>query len=406
MSDIAIEVVNVSKRFRLYRDRNQSLKATILRGKRASFEDFWALRDVSFEIPVGSTFGLIGENGSGKSTMLKCAANILTPNTGKIVHHGRIAALLELGSGFHPELSGRENVYLNGSILGLTRLEIDRAFDSIVDFSGIESFIDQPVKNYSSGMYVRLGFAIAIHIEPEILMVDEILAVGDAAFQRKCMEKFNQFRDEGRTVVMVSHAMGSLKEMCDHVAWLDHGKLVAEGEASAVTDQYIAATTQDRLETPATHENVDEYGTGEIVVERVDMVGSAGVETLKFRTGDPVTLKINFHAREPVDNVVFGLSIHTTGGVHVWSAQTSDRGPQLNRLSGKGIIELQIPELLLNPGVFDLWVNITNSTHHHEFHMIRGVKRFDVTPGDRHEGEGLVVMGSSYRVVLPEAGQR
>ena len=197
----AVTVDGLSKSFRLYRDRNQSLKGTLLRGGRAKYEDFWALRDVSFEVPQGSTFGLIGENGSGKSTLLKCVAKILVPDKGSVVARGRIAALLELGSGFHPELSGRENVYLNGSILGLSKRQLDGKFDEIVDFSGIEAFIDQPVKNYSSGMYVRLGFAVAINVDPAILIVDAVLAVSAQDLQRRLAQSLAQLRPSAHPVL-------------------------------------------------------------------------------------------------------------------------------------------------------------------------------------------------------------
>lgn len=238
MTNIAVSVENVSKKFRLYHERNQSLKSAIMRGRRSVHEDFWALRDVSFEVPEGSTFGLIGSNGSGKSTLLKCLAKIYYPDEGAITSNGKVAALLEVGSGFHPELSGRENIYLNGSILGMSRRSIDAKFDSIVDFSGVEEFIDQPVKNYSSGMYVRLGFSVAIHVDPEILIVDEVLAVGDAEFQAKCAQKFVDFRNEGRTVILVSHSMGMVKEMCDQVAWVNRGELVTAGAAATAIAAY------------------------------------------------------------------------------------------------------------------------------------------------------------------------
>lgn len=241
MSDIAINVADVSKRFRLYHERNQSLKSAIMRGRVSVHEDFWALRDVSFEIPTGSTFGLIGSNGSGKSTLLKCLARIYYPDKGNISTAGKVAALLEVGSGFHPELSGRENIFLNGSILGMSRKEVARKFDEIVDFSGVEQFIDQPVKNYSSGMYVRLGFSVAINVDPDILIVDEVLAVGDAEFQEKCRQKFADFKQAGKTVVLVSHAMGQVQDMCDHAAWLNKGELVAVGEAEPTIDAYLAS---------------------------------------------------------------------------------------------------------------------------------------------------------------------
>ncbi len=240
--DSAISINSVSKRFRIYHERNQTLKAAIMRGRRFIHEDFWALDDVSFDIPVGSTYALIGDNGSGKSTLLKCVAEILFPDTGTIARHGRMAALLEIGSGFHPELSGRENVFLNGSILGMSKKEIQSKFDSIVDFSGVERFIDQPVKNYSSGMYVRLGFSVAINVDPDILLVDEVLAVGDTSFQQKCAQKFRDFKAAGKTVVIVSHSMQTLLEMCDTATWLAHGAVQKTGPADRVIADYKKAT--------------------------------------------------------------------------------------------------------------------------------------------------------------------
>jgi ABC-2 type transport system ATP-binding protein len=238
MSDVAVRVDHVSKSFRLYRERNQTIKSAVMRGRTSVHEDFWALKDVNFEVPRGSTFGLIGSNGSGKSTLLKCLANIYFPNKGTITHFGRIAAMLEVGSGFHTELSGRENIFLNGSILGMSKKEITGKFDEIVEFSGVEQFIDQPVKNYSSGMYVRLGFAIAINVDPDILVVDEVLAVGDAEFQDKCFQKFRDFRKAGKTVILVSHSMDAVEEMCDQAAWLNHGELMAVGDADSTIKAY------------------------------------------------------------------------------------------------------------------------------------------------------------------------
>lgn len=393
----AVIVNDVSKRFRLYKDRNQSLKATVLRRGRASFEEFWALKDVSFEIPQGSTFGLIGENGSGKSTMLKCIANILTPDTGSITRNGRTAALLELGSGFHPELSGRENIYLNGSILGLSRKEIDSAFDSIVDFSGIEQFIDQPVKNYSSGMYVRLGFSIAIHIEPEILLVDEILAVGDAAFQRKCMEKFAQFRDEGRTVVLVSHAMGSMKDMCDHVAWLDHGTLVDTGRAANVVDEYVAETTLERAAEPVASLGGQQFEGSRARVTAVRLLGADGRERQKFGTGEPMTIRFDYTCSEELDHPVFGAAIDTLDGVRAWSHHTMDDGVDLGMLNGSGTYDIVFPALDLNPGVFTVDIAIVNKNRTREYFLARHALTFDVVPSDVREGDGIAVLGARFR---------
>ena len=256
MSDSAVSVRDLGKRFRLYHERNQSIKSAIMRRKVSSYEDFWALRDITFDVPQGSNFALIGSNGSGKSTLLKCLAKILWPDEGEITSRGRVASLLEVGSGFHPELSGRENIYLNGSILGMNRKEVARKFDDIVDFSEIGKFIDQPVKSYSSGMYVRLGFSVAIHVQPDVLVVDEILSVGDAAFQEKSKAKFTELHDEGKTVILVSHALGTVLEMCDQAAWIEKGTLRTVDTAESVANQYIA----DAFPMPdELHDNLDHH---------------------------------------------------------------------------------------------------------------------------------------------------
>ena len=235
-AEVTVEANHVSKKFKLVHERNQSIKAAIMRGRRTISEDFWALRDVSFQVHRGETFGLIGENGSGKSTMLKCLTRILRPNEGSVRVEGKVSALLELGAGFHPELSGRENVFLNGAILGLSQKELHGRFDEIVDFAGIEQFIDEPVKNYSSGMYVRLGFSVAINVDPDVLFVDEVLAVGDEAFQRKCNEKFAELRRAGKTIVLVSHGLSGVQNLCDRVAWFSHGQLMQVGRPREVIE--------------------------------------------------------------------------------------------------------------------------------------------------------------------------
>ena len=238
MSDWAVRVSDVSKKFRLYHERNQTLKSAILRGRASKHEDFWALQNVSFDVLEGHTHGLIGSNGSGKSTLLKCLAKIYWPTSGSIEYRGRMASLLEVGSGFHLELSGRENIYLNGSILGMSKKEIDGKFDEIVDFSGVEQFLDQPVKNYSSGMYVRLGFSIAINVDPDILIVDEVLSVGDEGFQRKSFDKFLEFKKRGKTIIMVTHTMPVVEEICDAVTWIEKGTMMATGKAAQVVKEY------------------------------------------------------------------------------------------------------------------------------------------------------------------------
>ncbi len=270
----AIEVTEVSKRFRLVHERNSTLKATVFRGfKRTVHEDLWALEDIGFEVPKGTTFGIVGHNGSGKSTLLKCMASIYRPDHGSIRIDGRMSALLELGAGFHPELSGRENVYLNGSILGLSQRQVASRFDEIVAFSGLERFIDSPVKNYSSGMFVRLGFAVAINVEPEVLLVDEVLAVGDESFQQKCLERFADLRREGNTIVVVTHSLETVRNLCDLAVWLDHGHLMLDGLSGEVADAYLDSVQEERRAEHGAVEAV--HAPGEAITE-VAVLGRDG----------------------------------------------------------------------------------------------------------------------------------
>ena len=234
----AIEVRSVSKHFRLYHEQFTSLKERMLHWGKVPYEDFWALRDIELEIGEGQTFGLLGHNGSGKSTLLKCTAGIVQPTSGEIMTRGRVAALLELGAGFQPAMSGRENIYLNASLLGMSRKYVDRRFDDIVAFAELEQFIDNQVKYYSSGMYVRLGFAVAVHMDPDILIVDEVLAVGDELFQRKCFDRVRQFQREGRTIVVVTHSPDLVRQVCDRAAVLDHGHLVGLGSPAEAVRSY------------------------------------------------------------------------------------------------------------------------------------------------------------------------
>ena len=241
----AVELAHVSKRFARRTERRNSLKERIVRGRAKRGEDFWAVRDVSLEIPKGSVFGLIGHNGSGKSTLLKTIGGIYRPTEGTVRTQGRVAALIELGAGFHPEMTGRENIRLNGTILGLSKKEIDAVTDEIVEFSGLGDFVNDPVKHYSSGMYVRLGFSVAVHMKPDILITDEVLAVGDEEFQRKCFDHLATLRKRGCTIVIVSHGLGQLEGLCDEIAWLEHGVLQRDGDPSEVIAAYLARVNAD-----------------------------------------------------------------------------------------------------------------------------------------------------------------
>jgi ABC-type polysaccharide/polyol phosphate transport system ATPase subunit len=396
MSDAAVTVDGVSKKFRLYHERNQSLKAAVMRHGRAAYDDYWALRDVSFEIPTGSTFGLIGENGSGKSTLLKCIARILLPDAGSVRSVGSVAALLELGSGFHPELSGRENVYLNGSILGLSKRDIDARYDAIVDFAGIGEFIDQPVKNYSSGMYVRLGFSVAINVDPDILLVDEVLAVGDTAFQEKCMEKVAELRRSGKTVVVVSHAMGSLRQLCDQAAWLEKGKLIRVGKANEVVDSYVDTGHVEREVLTTTTGTGSRWGTGEARLEKVELLDSGGRPTTRVRTGDAVTFRLHYQADEPVERPVFGLALENLEGVYVWAHNSRDGDLVPDKIDGRGHVDLAVPRLMLQEGTFDLLASIVDYTITRTYDFLRHCYRFTVVAGTPRESGGIVALGGDW----------
>ncbi|MDQ4089435.1 MAG: ABC transporter ATP-binding protein [Actinomycetota bacterium] len=393
MTRPAITVDGVSKRFRLYHERNQSLKAAIMRRHRATFEDFWALREVTLEVPEGTTIGLIGENGSGKSTLLKCMARILRPDAGAISIRGKVSALLELGAGFHAELSGRENVYLNGSILGLSRRELDRKFDEIVRFAGLERFIDSPVKNYSSGMYVRLGFSVAINVEPDVLLVDEVLSVGDAQFQRRCADKFQDLRKDGKTIVIVSHGLDTIRTLCDTAAWLDGGRLEAVGSAADVVEAYSRKVEIEH------QEDVDpssRTGSGEGEVTLIEVLDANGLQTGAVRARDAVTVRVHYTMNQPIEQPVFGVAVHTLDGIEV-SAATSRTTFIPDKLDGTGFVDMHVPALVLLPGTYDITAYITNFGGVHQYDFRYRACRFRVDPGEPHGSYGGVMsLGASW----------
>ena len=400
MTAPAVVVDGVSKRYRLYHERNQSLKASLMRRRRVDFEEFWALRDVSLEVEQGTSYGLIGENGSGKSTLLKCMARILRPDTGTITVAGKVSALLELGAGFHQELSGRENVYLNGSILGLSRKELDRKFDEIVGFAGLERFIDTPVKNYSSGMYVRLGFSVAINVDPDVLLVDEVLAVGDEQFQRRCSEKFADLRAEGKTIVLVSHALDSVRNVCDEVAWLDHGQVKEIGNAGNVVDRYIGDVNTDRDAPGDTDEA--RWGSGEARITQVELLDGRGVASRRAVTGSPATIRVHYDATEPIPRPVFGVAVYSIDGVHVTGPNTRDAGCVPEKIAGLGHVDLVVDRLLLLPGTYEITAALYDYSCLHAFDHRHRAFRFDVEPGDPHESHGVVSLGGRWRIEANE----
>ncbi|MEX1007000.1 MAG: ABC transporter ATP-binding protein [Acidimicrobiia bacterium] len=391
--DVAVSVDEVWKSYRLYHERNQSLKVALLRGRRARYSEFDALKGVAFEIPEGSTFGLIGENGSGKSTLLKCIARILRPDRGSITTRGKVSALLELGAGFHPELSGRENVFLNGAILGLSKRELDARFDDIVGFAGLEQFIDTPVKTYSSGMYVRLGFSVAINVDPDILLIDEVLAVGDEEFQGKCSEKLSELKSSGKTVVVVSHALGAMRTLCDQIALLEHGSLITVGPATDVVDTYLGDVHSARV--------VDDgagmrWGSGEARVDVIEILDRDEKPVTTARTGDQVTFRLHYNLDEPLEKLVVGLGVHSIEGHHVTGPNTRDEGLVLLHPERSGYVDFKVPRLLLVPGIYDVSASIFDFACLHPFDFRHRAHRFDVELGEPRDHYGVVSLGGCW----------
>jgi ABC-2 type transport system ATP-binding protein len=323
-------------------------------------------------------------------------ARILRPDSGTVSVEGKVSALLELGAGFHPELSGRENVYLNGSILGLSRRELDRKFDDIVAFAGLERFIDTPVKNYSSGMYVRLGFSVAINVDPDVLLVDEVLAVGDEQFQRRCAEKFADLRNAGKTVVIVSHALEAVRNMCDRLAWLEDGRVHDIGTPGNIIDTYVGGAHEDRQQDDA---GKTRWGSGEARVERIELLGPDGAPTNRVHTGDAVVLRFHYDAREPIERPVFGTAIHTVEGIHLTGPNTREGGREIEKIDGTGHVDLRVPKLMLLPGTYDVTASLYDWACVHAFDFRQRALRFDVETGEPAERHGgVVTLGGEWSV--------
>lgn len=390
--DLALRVDNVTKTFRVHHERASSLKQYIASGGRNRYEDFYALRNVSFDVATGEAVGIIGHNGSGKSTLLKCMAQILTPNEGSIQVYKKMAALLELGAGFHQELSGRDNVFLNASILGMGRKEIAARFDEIVEFSGLGDFIESPVKTYSSGMYVRLAFAVAINVDPELLLIDEILAVGDVTFQQKCMEKFVDFRTQGRTLVLVTHDATTVREFCDRAIWLDHGVVLRDGDPAEVVDEYtetmLGAETSDGTEG-------SRRGDGKIQITNTELLVD-GIPVDRIRTGDDVTIRMHWTASEPVAKPVFAVSIASLSGAVVTGPSSRDAGQVPDTLSGSGHVDVHFDDIPLLPSRYVLHTEITGWGRQHVYDHVQNAVTFDVNAGETKEIHGLVTMHPTW----------
>ncbi len=398
MSTPAIELVNVSKIYRRYGGRQFStLKSALLSGdlvrQLRPDETFQALRNVSFSVAKGCTYGVVGRNGSGKSTALKLVAGITKPTEGHVKVQGRISALIELGAGFHPEISGRENVFINGIMLGLSKREIQKRFDEIVEFAELSEFIDAPVKTYSSGMYMRLGFAVAIHVDPDILLVDEVLAVGDEGFTHKCLDKFSEFKQRGKTILLVTHSLGLVERFCDEAVWLDAGEKKAEGDPKRVVGVYVTdvARQEERFlaaedaKAGAEHSGpagdagpsastgpVDaadaaadmsqagagRWGSGTVQITGVAFETAEGQPTQVFHTGEPMRITLSVKAAAPVRDFVFGFGILKADGHGVYGTNTAIEELESDRLEGEATVTLHVDSLDLVEGTYKLDVAV------------------------------------------------
>ncbi|MFN2590095.1 MAG: ABC transporter ATP-binding protein [Actinomycetota bacterium] len=379
MADPAIAVDGIGKRFRIYHERPTSLKERVVRF-RTKAQDFWALRDVSFTVPEGSTLGLIGPNGSGKTTLLKIIAGILRPTEGTATTRGRIASLLALGAGFHPELTGRENVYLNASILGLSRQETDRLFDDIIGFAELEEFVDTQVKFYSSGMYVRLGFAVAVHVDPAILLIDEVLAVGDEAFQRKCLARIRSFQDEGRTIVFVTHAVDQVLQVCDRGLMLLHGETHLQGDPKEVVREFrLVMSRQDVAY------GWDE-GAKEIEIVSADIFDRHGTNPESFGPGDEVVIQIDLKAHRPVDDPVVSFALHDQANRFVFGTNSDWRGVRWPVFEGKHRVQFVLKTIPFVEGRYYVTLGVHARDSSAVYHLQEQRYSFAVVRGDENPG--------------------
>ncbi len=388
----AISVRNLGKRYSVnhaaarapYRTLRDSLvrAATAplrrLRGEaKNDTEQFWALNGLTFEVQPGEVIGVIGSNGAGKSTLLKILSRITAPTVGEVQINGRVGSLLEVGTGFHPELSGRENVYMNGSILGMSRREIQRNFDTIVDFAGVGPFLDTPVKRYSSGMHVRLAFAVAAHLNLEILLVDEVLAVGDAEFQKRCLGKMREVSKSGRTVLFVSHHMGVMASLCERAVWLSAGTLREAGDCATVISSYMSSLS--RASSTPLLEREDRSGNRRALIRQVSFLNSAGGVINEICCGDSMTVAIDYTGGEPLVNPSIHMAFYNDVGAPITYFSTTYSGDAFTKAPSSGSFHCEIPELPLATGRY--LVNICLQENNHDVDVVAGAAEFNVAPG-------------------------
>ena len=400
-----VQFHQVSKRFKLNTSRPRSfLEVVTRRNLGLNSDEFWALRDVSFEIEPGEAVGLIGPNGSGKSTLLKLISRIINPSSGKVMARGRIASLLELGAGFHPDLSGRENVFLNASILGIPRPVIKRQIEGIIDFAQIGPFIDTPVRNYSSGMTMRLGFAITTMLDPEILLIDEILAVGDHSFQHKCLERLDTLRARGVTTVFVSHSLEQVQRLCPRAIWMSNGQVCADGEAESVIGMYLdkaGASDMRRYQPAATAgiEGLNRWGTYEAEITAVELLDKEDLPQKVFVLGELFRLRIHYRTQRPIAQPTFGMAFYRSDGFHLNGPNSALEGLNIPVIDGCGHVDYVVEQLPLAPDCYDLSVSIysgdcmTAYDYHHRLYPFEVRDR-----RAQHEG-GVVHIPAAWRHV-------
>ena len=392
---VAIEVRDISKQFRLYNEKHTSLKERVIHGGKMPFTPFWALRDVNVEIRQGETFGILGRNGCGKSTLLKCIAGILKPTSGEIRVRGSLAAMLELGAGFQPDLSGRDNIFLNGSLLGLSHADIEKRFDDIVAFAELEDFIDNQVKFYSSGMYVRLGFAVAVNVEPDVLLVDEVLAVGDANFQRKCLDHVKKFQREGRTIVVVSHGTDTIRQNCARVMVMNHGKVITVDESGEGIRVYLAdllgVGTLEGSESGGIAGNV--FAIGTVQAEH----GGSGSRTHLF-PGESLTVTADIDSLAAVPNAMATIAIHDDKNELVFASDPDDPACAMEIPTGGGIVRFLFPEVPLLDGTYSVSVGIRSATDTAIYDWKDQVTQFEVANNGRATGRVRLPLDVSFRL--------
>ena len=362
----SLEIKGLSKRYLLGRPQHdQMLRERLVEmikrplGRAKEAESIWALQEVSFDADEGEVIGIIGRNGAGKSTLLKILSRITYPTSGHVWVGGRVASLLEVGTGFHDELTGRENIYLNGSILGMRKREVEERFDAIVAFSGVEQFIDTPIKHYSSGMRLRLGFAVAAHLEPDVLIVDEVLAVGDAGFQKKCIQAMEGLRSSGRTVLFVSHNLAAVENLCSRGIWIDSGKVRMDGAAKDVIASYMGSFSGERASGSDLSRTEQRLGNGEIRYTRLEYLSPDGTPCAITRSGDALTLRFHYHAEKTIRDSSFGFRLYTEMGTLITETSTWHNGIHIPVVGpGDGYVDVEIEALNLVPGQysFSLWI--------------------------------------------------